>query len=247
MQGFPQELVDEIIDQLLSLCLGSTDPIAAYSLVSRAWVTRTQKHAFESIHLIDTNGLEKWCRNIDPDPAGISRHTRFLVFYDISTLDGAEMHIRAFTRVQRMKIGRCSFLLSPSVAECFAPTGSNLVDLSIYESPTTPHIISSVLAALPQLEDVVIEDLEVMDDMDGPSLLPEIPFFEGGKSFTLYSNPDQSKPPGPDWIPPSARFNSLIIDTTCLLYKGALVNKWLYNSRAILESLEIVGAPDRRS
>lgn len=247
MQGFPQEPVDEIIDNLAYLCHGSTNPIAAYSLVSKAWVTRTQKHAFESVQFTHTKRLEKWCRKIDPDPAGISRHTRFLFFWDISTLDGAEMHIRAFTRVECMDIIWCSFLLSPSVAECFAPTGSSLVDLNIYRSPTTPHIISSVLTALPQLNDVAINDLEVTDDMDGPSLLPEIPFFESGKSFRLYSNPDEPNPPGPDWIPPSARFNSLVIDTTYLLYKGALVNKWPYNSRATLESLRIVGAPNRRS
>ena len=87
-----------------------------------------------------------------------------------------------------------------------------------------------------------------MDDTDEARWLPEIPFYGGSKSFTLDFHPDESNPgPGPDWIPPSARSNSLVIDTTYLLYKGALVNKWLYDSRAILETLDVGGALDCES
>jgi len=171
--------------------------IASFSLVSKAWVTRTQKHAFESIIFDGPAELERWRESFEPDPSGVSRHARYLVLSDISTLGGTEAHIRAFTNVEWMQIrAGCNFLLSPSVVECFAPMGK-LVELAIGASPTTSRIITSLLAAFPQLERFGIQDSTVTGDMDETNLLPRIPFFEGGNRLQVYSNPDQPNPRGP--------------------------------------------------
>ena len=61
----------------------------------------------------------------------------------------------------------------------------------------------------------------------------------------LHSHPDQHNPPGPpDWTPPSAQFDRLVIDAKYLLYKGVLMNKWLSNSSTALKTLGILGVPE---
>ena len=145
--------MDKVIGELVRLCVYPTIcRIASYSLVSRAWVTYTQQHIFEFIGSHDSEELEKWCRKIEPDPAGVSRHTRHLSFHYIDTLTGIETNIRAFTRVEEMGINRCDFLSPPSVVECFAPMSSSLTELKVRVSPATLHIIASMLAALLQLK-----------------------------------------------------------------------------------------------
>jgi len=248
MRTFPQELADKVIDELAGI---DRDHIAPYSLVSRAWVTRAQQHHFKCIFFNGTDGLRKWCRKIAPDPAGVSCHTRRLVLVDVnmSLLEDFEVHIRAFTRVEGLEIARCdSFLRSLSVVERLAPMGSSLVELRISRSPTTPHIITSLLAALPQLKSLITVACEVIDDTSGANSLTQvIPFFEGSNSLVLRSGWEQRDPPGPpDWIPPSARFGDLKIDMTYFLYKAVLVNRWLSSSCMTLTSLTVHGNPDRK-
>ena len=108
-QTFPQELVDHVIDELVTLKNGSTNPVAAYSLVSRAWVTRTQKHHFDWIYFDGWDSLHKWHGSIVPDPDGVSRHANYLMFVGINSLpDGLEVYIRVFTCVENVKITGCN-------------------------------------------------------------------------------------------------------------------------------------------
>ena len=189
--------------------------------------------------------LERWRRKIVPDPAGVSRHTRELILAGIDMLEGFEAHIRAFTRVEAMDITGCKFLLSPSAAECFVPMGSNLTQLRTDDSETTSRAITSLLAGFPKLKDFNAENLKVTDDACGTNLISRIPFFEGNNSARLCPHFDQQDPPGPpDWIPPSARFGDLEIDTTYFLHKTALVNQWLSGSCTTLTSLTIFGDLD---
>ena len=241
MRTFSQELVDSIIDELADLNDYQACHIAPYSLISRAWVTRTQRQCFENILFNGSEQLEKWRGKIEPDPAGVSRHTRRLGLTNIATLETFETHIRAFTRVEEVEITECDFILSPSVVECFAPMGSSLVELLIGQRETTSSIITSLLAALPKLENFTAMEVKVTDDTDGAKLTSRVPFFEGlgGNSGAFYSHEHQIVPP--DWIPPSARFSQLEIDLTYFLHKGRLVNQWLSSSCTTLTSLAIQG------
>ena len=242
MQILPQELADRIIDELAHPKCHQA--IAQYSLISRAWVTRAQRHHFEQIDFEGMEELERWGRNIEPDPAGVSRHVRVLAFDGITSLEGFEAHMRAFTHIEDLRICSCSFMLSPPATEFFALMCSSLVELSISELETTSGAITSLLAALPQLKTFRAEMIKVMDDTDGADLTVRVPFFEGSNSALFYSHWDQQDPPGPpDWIPPSARFSDLKIDITYLLHKAGLVNQWLSNSSTNLTSLSIYGDP----
>ena len=240
MQTFPQELVDKIIDELA--CFEYYRNMAQYSLISRTWVTRTQRYHFEQIVLKDMEELEKWQRNIEPDPAGVSRHVRELSLTYITSLEAFEAHIRAFTRVEDLRIVGCSFVMSPSVAECFASMGSSLVQLWIFKLETTSSAITSLLAALQKLKSFNANEIKVMDDTSGANLTVRAPFFEEGDSAKFVAHLEQRAPPGPpDWIPPSARFRNLEIDITYLLCKAGLVNQWLSNSSTNLTCLLIYG------
>ena len=243
MQTLPQELVDKVVDELLELNGYKTHRIAPYSLISRAWAPRTQQHCFRTFYFDGSDELQKRCRKVTPDPAGVSRHTHRLVFFGIDALEGCEAHIRAFTCAENVDIIGCNFLLSPSVAKCFTPMGSGLIRLWIRESETTSSIIISLLAGFPQLKSFTMIETKVTDDTSGTSVVPRIPFFEGNNSVVLHFREDQRDPP-PDWIPPSARFGDLEIGTTYFLHKSVLVNQWLSGSSTTLSSLKIYGDPE---
>ena len=245
MRTFFQELVDKVIDELAEPDDYQINYIAPYSLISRAWVARTQKHLFKLVYFDGPEKLRKWCRKITPDPAGVSRYTYELDFANINTLEGSEVHIRAFTCVKRLDITECNFLLSPSVVEYFVPMGSSLIRLAISESETTSRTITSLLAGLPQLGTFTTVEFKVTDDTGGTNLISRIPFFESSFSMILHCHEDQQDPPGPpDWIPPFARFTNLDIDIVYFLHKAALVNQWLSGSCTTLVSLAIRGDVD---
>ena len=234
--------MDRIIDELADLYYYRACFTPSYSLISRAWVTRTQRHFFEHTLFDGSKQLERWRRKIEPDPAGVSRHTRRLGLINIATLKTFETHIRAFIHVEEVEITECKFILSPLIVECFAPMGSSLVRLSISERKTTSSVITSLLAALPKLKRFSAYNIKVIDDTNGAKFTSRVPFFEGGNSAVFCSHWDQRGPPGPpDWIPPSAQFRKLTIDTTYFLHKAGLVNQWLSNSCANLTSLGIYG------
>ena len=238
MQTLPQELVDKIIDELA--CFEYYRNMAQYSLISRIWVTRTQRHCFKQIDLEGMEKLEKWQRNIEPDSAGVSRHVRELTLAHITSLEGFEAHIRAFTCVELLQIIGCSFVMSPLVAECFAPMGSSLARLWIFDVEATSGAITSLLAALPKLKRLNVGEIKTKDDTGGADLTVRVPFFEGGGSVK-FNNCDLDQRAPPDWIPPSTRFGNLEIATVYLLHKGELVNQWLSNSSTNLTCLAIYG------
>ena len=235
MRTFPQELVNVVIDELAGI---DRYRVAPYSLVSKTWVTRTQERHFEWIYF---NGwtLEKWRRKIAPDPAGVSRHTRHLVFADIDKpLEGFDAHMRAFTLVEDLEIAGCNSILSLSIVECFAPMGSSLIRLRIYKSSITLRTIVSLLAVLPQLKSFITTDFIVIDDTGGKNPPPQaIPFFEGNNSLVLGAV--VGPPASLDWILPSARFSNLKIGATYFLPEAVLVNRWLSSSCTTLTSFTI--------
>lgn len=265
MRDFPQELVEQVIDELFALVgrgnsyqghskrfnigFGTVWGISHYSLVSRAWVYPTQKHHFSTIYLDRSAILKKWLTRIPPDPTGVSRHVRKLVLrgFDVVDLEEAGEHLRAFTRVECLTVNYCIGVLHhPSILEWFSTMRSSLTELRIIESPAVPHIITSLLAALPMLQTLQILNFQNLNDKDdiNPPASPRIPFFEGTNRFVLQSSNVRSYPAGSlDWIPTSARFGQLEVDVACFLSHPDLVNQWLASSCTTLTKLAIRGDP----
>jgi len=243
LQGFSHKVV---IEEFVHLDVGGVHIIAPYSAILKARVERTQPHVFNFIYLHGSKNLEKWCKiKADRQP------NRFiLMLHEIKTLAAIKTHIDDFIRMEKLEIYDCNFLLSP-VGEYFTRITPSLTDLTIKNSPTTLGVITSLIAALPQLKRLAVEDSKITDHTDRPSLLPTIPFFQGSNSLRLrYSEYDgeyDSDGHDLDWIPDSARFEELDIDLDCFVEMPALVNQWLSNSRTTLTTLAIVGNPRCKS
>lgn len=261
MRDFPQELVDQVIDELFVLVgrsnsypdsfkrfrgpSGYVHGISHYSLVSRAWAGPAQKHHFSILHLDCPTILEKWVACVPPDPNGVSRHVRKLVLDGFDPLDLEDFgeHLHAFTRVECLTVDNClGTLHHPFILEWFLAMGSSLVELRISDSPVTSQTITSLLSALPLLKSLEVFNFENPDDEDDENLSApsSILFFEGGNRFALRSDPGHRYPEGSlDWIPPSARFRQLEVDMTCSLNHPDLVNQWFVASCTMLTSLTI--------
>jgi hypothetical protein len=262
MKDFPQELVDQVVDELFALIRSDNlyhrlrggfkqraqynymHPlrISDYSLVSRAWVNPTQKHHFSNLRL--SNG-GKWVARIAPDPAGVSRHVRNLVldsFYP-TKLEPLKEHLGAFTRVESLTLIDCGDIIElPFVLEWFQRMGSSLVDLCINNSQAPSRTITSLLAALPLLKTFEIHDFRALDDANeaGIPTPPRIPFFEGANRLALRSDYGHRYPEGSlDWIPPSTQFCRLEVDMPFAIMQPDLVNQWLASSCTTLTSFMI--------
>jgi len=79
----PQDVVDLIVDQL---SLRADDQwewhLKAASLVSTAWVNRSQYHLFSTLGFHCKRELLELCSRIKPDPCGVLRHVRVLTLGD---------------------------------------------------------------------------------------------------------------------------------------------------------------------
>lgn len=208
--------------------------ISQYSTVSRQWVVRTQKRHFESVRFRDQSSLEKWRTTIEPDPSGVSCHTRELTWNNVDTLEGFDSHIRAFTHVKTATLAVCGALRLPSIVETLAPMGSTIVKLGIDGGSTTYSIITSLLAALPRLRHLRVHWLEVSGDRDVTVPRPKVPFFEDADILDLRISWGSL-----DWICPSARVRDLRIDPCCISLESGRVQQVIFSSASSLKFLSI--------
>ena len=128
--NLPQELIDKIIDQVWD----AGDPIShaatkTASLVSRAWVNRSQRYLFHTVRLSEVGN---WCNAVTPGPNGVSRHVRSLTieatwtagwFADMVTLERALPHFESFCNLRTLRILHWDVTLLPpeALARCFTP------------------------------------------------------------------------------------------------------------------------------
>ena len=205
MRNFPQELTEIIIDRLAEpdhSLPRIPHKISSYSLVSRQWVERAQKHHFELLHL-DSKGMDKWVAEIDPNPFGVSKHVRTLHLDSIESLDEFEDHIRALTKVEIAAFWCCDFFCCLDDVQLITrDLGGRLVDLELEGAQTTPKILASLLAGLPKLRRFHALTLTVDVDERAPAPSTEgIRFFESGSDFRVLLE-DGSGPGQLVWVPP---------------------------------------------
>ena len=86
----PQELIDKIIDRIWdSDNSPSHTTTKAASLVSRAWVDRSQHYLFHDIRFSTFfHSFRRWCDAVSPGPNGVSRHVRSLTSRREMRMDG---------------------------------------------------------------------------------------------------------------------------------------------------------------
>lgn len=106
---FPQELIDEIIDEVAKDPKLWTANLKALSLVSRAWVDRSHKHLFSKKEF-DQGEFRDWCLTVRPGEDGPSRHVTRLRYRTECWKEAPSLfavtseHIAYFTNVQRLRL-----------------------------------------------------------------------------------------------------------------------------------------------
>jgi len=86
--NIPQEIIDKIIDRIWDVDDSpSQTTTKAASLISRAWVERSQCHLFRDIMFSPLGPfLVRWYAAVSPGPNGVSRHVRSLTIW--AAMDG---------------------------------------------------------------------------------------------------------------------------------------------------------------
>jgi hypothetical protein len=70
MDSIPQEIIDEIIDNVPQYSLPSC------SLVAKRWRRPSQRHVLSAIAFLSEGQVNRWCTDIPRDSEGISSHVR---------------------------------------------------------------------------------------------------------------------------------------------------------------------------
>ena len=136
--NIPQELIDKIIDGVWDADDSpshTTTKVA--SLISTAWVERSQHYLFHDIQFsVYDNYFTRWCDAISPGPDGVSRHVRSLTIQatagDGQWVDGESLErnlhfFDSFRNVQVLRIRHWDIEQFPPelLTRCFTPlTGS---------------------------------------------------------------------------------------------------------------------------
>jgi hypothetical protein len=154
---FPQELVDEVIDNLAD----SPRDLRACSLVSSKWLERSRRKLFASVSL-NTWNFDRWQRNISPGPNGIStyvrslalRQARSIVSLDPETLMGIRDHLTSFRRLNALHLQDVDFddlFDGPSLTECFGHFGQSVRSLSLHCINTNMSSLLFFITLFPNL------------------------------------------------------------------------------------------------
>ena len=133
----PQELVDEVIDNL-----DNPRDLRACSLVSSGWVERSRRRLFADVAL-NTWNFGKWQKNIPPGSDGISayvrsltlRQARSIVSLEPDTLMGIMDHLTSFRRLKVLFLQDANFddlFDEPSLIQCFGHFGDSVKSLHLH-------------------------------------------------------------------------------------------------------------------
>jgi len=158
---FPQELVDEVIDNL-----DNPRDLRACSLVSSEWLERSRHRLFAHVAL-NTWNFDKWRRNIPPGPNGISayvhslalRQARSIVSLEPETLMGIMDHLASFQRLKVLLLQDVNFdnlFDGPSLTQCFGHFGVSVGSLHLHGIGTDMSTMLFFISLFPSLNHLSI-------------------------------------------------------------------------------------------
>lgn len=246
MCNFPQEIIEQVIDELAKLPKeprappGTQRSISEYSTISRQWVERTQKYHFERLCFNGPQDMRKWTDAIEPSRSGVTRHVRTLVWFDINTLEDFVRHAPNFTKVETAIFENCNIFLSfdQGLKMLIPALASSLESLEINGGYFQPEVIGFVLSPLEHLSRFHTLSL-------GPNPSPHrdvewpydvIPFFQKPKDFALFFKNGYSLD-ALKWIPRNARFSRLSVGVSFIKDNPGVLNRWITSSSDSLKDL----------
>ena len=160
-EQFPQELVDEVINNL-----DSVRDLRACSLVSPKWVEGSQRKLFADVSL-NTWNFDKWKRNIPPGPNGISAYVRSLALRQAKSIVSLEPetlmeildHLTSFRRLKALRLQDVNFddlFDGPSLTLCFGHFGKSVHSLHLDCIRTDVATLLFFLSLFPHLNRLTI-------------------------------------------------------------------------------------------
>ena len=164
--NLPQELTDKIIDEVWDADdhVSHTTTKTA-SLISRAWVDRSQSHLFHTIRFYTTDHqFECWYNAVTPGPNGVSRHVQSLTiqatwsdgwFINEDFLERALPHFDSFRNLQALRVLNWNVAPFPPqmFARCFTPFAEGIRLLQWEPHFTMTHEVwSRVVGMFPHVD-----------------------------------------------------------------------------------------------
>ena len=158
---FPQELVDEVIDNL-----NNPRDLRACSLVSSQWLERSRRRLFATVAL-NTWNFDQWRKNITPGPNGISayvrsltlRQARSIVSLEPETLMEIMGHLTSFQRLKALVLQDANFddlFDGPSLIRCFGHFGVSVKSLRLHGIKSDMSTMLFFISLFPNLDHLTI-------------------------------------------------------------------------------------------
>lgn len=158
---FPQELVDEVIDNI-----DNPRDLRACSLVSSKWLERSRHRLFANVAL-NTWNFDQWRRNITPGPNGISayvrslalRQARSIISLEPETLMGVMDHLTSFRRLKVLLLQDVNFddlFDGPSLTRCFGHFGVSVKSLHLHGIRTDMSTMLFFITLFPNLDHLTV-------------------------------------------------------------------------------------------
>lgn len=157
----PQELVDEVIDNL-----NNPRDLRACSLVSSGWLERSRRRLFANLAL-NTWNFDRWRRNIPPGPNGVSayvhsltlRQARSIVSLEPETLMEIMDHLTSFRRLKVLLLQDVNFddfFDGPSLTQCFGHFGVSVKSLHLHGIRADMSTMLFFISLFPNIDHLMI-------------------------------------------------------------------------------------------
>ena len=167
--NLPQELIDKIIDRVWDADDSPSHATTKMaSLISRAWVNRSQRYIFYSVKF-DPSGdrFGRWCNTVIPGPNGVSRHVRSLTiqatrpdgwWINEGAIERALPYFDSFRNVQALQVLDWNVAPFPPemLARCFTPfaKGIRLLRWDPYQD-TTHEMWTRIVELFPLVDQIL--------------------------------------------------------------------------------------------
>ena len=170
MDSLPQEIIDEIIDNLPHSSLRSS------SLVARRWRKRSQQRAFNSTIRFRAECMaNSWDTDIQSDPGGISSYVQFVGFTHIDGWrDPALLGrvLKKFNSLTTLEISGGGIPNEMVERISRGELGRRLTALHLRSLRCSLSALISIILAFPDLRDLIIHDLRIVKETPSTYSVP---------------------------------------------------------------------------
>ena len=177
MDSLPQEIVDEIINNLPRSSLRFS------SLVARRWRKRNQQRALSTIHFYTESMVSSWHTDIQIDPAGVSSCVQSAGFKRIDGWDDPTLFIRVLKNFNSLTaLGIYETEISDELLEQISrgELGQSIAitALCLHGLRCSLSALIPIILAFPTLRELTVVDFEIMPreaPLTYPALSPRRP------------------------------------------------------------------------